>query len=76
MVIVTCLIDSFVSFFFLFLSLYAFVHYHHFAAPVILCSLVLLEVWLGLHYLQFVFMLKVQKRVQNTFERLDPQNTT
>ena len=38
------------------LSLYAFVHYHHFAAPVILCTLVLLEVCLGLHYLQFVFM--------------------
>ena len=40
----------------LILSLYAFLRYHHFAAPVILCTLVLLEVWLGLHYLQFVFM--------------------
>ena len=37
------------------LSIYVFVHYHHFAAPIILCSCVLLVVWLGLQYLQFVF---------------------
>ena len=42
--------------FWLNLSLYALLHYHHFAAPVILCTLVLMEVWLGLHYLKFVFM--------------------
>jgi len=38
------------------LSIYVFVHYHHIAAPIILCSCVLLVVWLGLHYLQFVFV--------------------
>ena len=37
------------------LSIYVFVHYHHIAAPIILCSCVLLVVWLGLQYLQFVF---------------------
>ena len=38
------------------LSIYVLVHYHHIAAPIILCSCVLLVVWLGLHYLQFVFI--------------------
>ena len=39
--------------FWLNLSLYALLHYHHFAAPIILCTLVLMEVCLGL---KFVFM--------------------
>ena len=38
------------------LSIYIFVHYHHIAAPIIVCSCVLLVVWLGQHYLQFVFI--------------------
>ena len=42
--------------FWLNLSLYALLHYHHYATPVILCTLVLMEVCLGLHYLKFVFM--------------------
>ena len=37
------------------LSSYVFVYHHHFATPIIVCSYVLLVVWLGLQYLQFVF---------------------
>ena len=36
------------------LSIYVFVHYHHIAAPISLCSNVLLFVGFGLQYLQFV----------------------
>ena len=38
------------------LSLYALLYYHHFAAPVILCTLELMEVCLGLHCLKSIFM--------------------
>ena len=38
-----------------FVSLYALLYYHHFAAPVILCTLVLMEVCLGLNCLKFIW---------------------